>query len=101
MKLIYIYLLCINALSFLLYGLDKLKARKNRRRVPERSLIALACFGGTVGALLAMYFFHHKTRKNKFRLGLPLILLIQIALLSYCILMMGDLPCPLLFLKSS
>ena len=75
------YLLGINILTFLVYGLDKWKARKNRWRIPEATLLMLAVIGGSVGALLGMCTFRHKTRQNKFRIGLPLILLAQLVIL--------------------
>lgn len=77
--LILYYLLGINILAFLVFGLDKRKARKDRWRVPEATLLLLAVIGGSVGALLGMVVFRHKTRHNKFRIGLPLILLAQLA----------------------
>lgn len=77
--LILYYLSGINILAFLVFGLDKRKARKDRWRVPEATLLLLAVIGGSVGALLGMVVFRHKTRHNKFRIGLPLILLAQLA----------------------
>ena len=77
--LILYYLSGINILAFLVFGLDKRKARKDRWRVPEATLLLLAVIGGSVGALLGMIVFRHKTRHNKFRIGLPLILLAQLA----------------------
>lgn len=77
--LILYYLSGINILAFLVFGLDKRKARKDRWRVPEATLLLLAVIGGSAGALLGMVVFRHKTRHNKFRIGLPLILLAQLA----------------------
>lgn len=74
-----LYLLVINLMAFCAYGLDKRKAIKDKWRIPERTLILLAVFGGSVGALLGMRIFHHKTRKKKFCIGIPLILILQIA----------------------
>lgn len=78
--LILYYLSGINILAFLVFGLDKRKARKDRWRVPEATLLLLAVIGGSAGALLGMVVFRHKTRHNKFRIGLPLILLAQLAI---------------------
>ena len=74
MKLLSIYLLIINALGFLLMLVDKWKARKNRWRVRESTLLLIAALGGSVGSLLGMYLFRHKTLHLKFTLGIPLIL---------------------------
>lgn len=77
------YLLIINIVTFLAYGLDKLKARRKMWRISENTLLGLAVIGGCVGALLGMRLWHHKTLHKKFRYGLPLIFLIQIALFAY------------------
>ncbi|MGN0160022.1 MAG: DUF1294 domain-containing protein [Lachnospiraceae bacterium] len=78
MKYIVIYLICINAATFLIYGIDKYKAVKNRWRISETTLIIAALIGGSVGALAGMKVFHHKTRKKKFVIGVPFILITQI-----------------------
>ena len=77
MKLLLYYLLIINALSFLLMLVDKWKAKKNRWRVRESTLLLIAALGGSVGSLLGMYLFRHKTQHLKFTLGIPLILAAQ------------------------
>lgn len=76
---IYYYLLAVNILAFALFGIDKQKARRNLWRIPEKTLLLSAVIGGSVGAILGMRFFHHKTRKPKFAVGVPVILLVQIA----------------------
>lgn len=81
--LLAIWLLLINVITFLVFGLDKWKARRKEknekvRRVPERTLLLLAALGGSVGALLAMKAFRHKTLHKAFRFGVPLILALQI-----------------------
>ena len=73
-------LLLINAAAFILMLVDKRKARKNRWRIPERTLILSAALGGSIGALLGMYTFRHKTKHLKFTLGIPAILIAQISL---------------------
>ena len=79
------YLLGVNLLTFLAYGIDTHKAVRNghrtkqSRRIPEASLLLLALLGGSPAALLAMRVFHHKTLHKKFRYGVPAILLLQIA----------------------
>lgn len=78
-----IYIIGINVLTFLIYGADKWKARRNKWRIPEDTLIWLAIVGGSIGALLGMYLFRHKTHHKKFLIGIPVILLIQVFLLLY------------------
>ena len=78
MKLLLAYLLIINAVGFALMLIDKWKARKNRWRIPEATLMGIAALGGSVGSLLGMYTVRHKTRHPKFTLGIPLILAVQI-----------------------
>ncbi len=74
-----IYLIGINILTFLIYGADKWKARKDRWRIPEDTLIWMAIVGGSIGALLAMYLFRHKIMDRKFTLGVPAIIALQVA----------------------
>ena len=74
-----IYLAAINVLTFVLYGIDKLKAKRSKWRVSEAALIWSAVFGGSIGALLGMNVWHHKTLHLKFRYGVPVILLLQLA----------------------
>ena len=77
------YLTVINVLTFLVYGIDKVKAKRGYWRISEVTLLMLAVIGGSIGALLGMKVWHHKTMHKKFKYGLPLILLAQIALLVY------------------
>ncbi len=79
-ELLLLYLLIINAISFLLMLVDKYKARKNLWRIPEATLITSALLGGSIGALIGMYTVRHKTKHLKFTLGIPFILIAQIAL---------------------
>ena len=67
-----------NLLTFVTYGIDKYKARHKKWRIPEATLLLLAALGGSIGALLAMRVFRHKTLHRKFRYGVPAILLVQI-----------------------
>ena len=79
LKIIGIYLLIINVVTFALYGIDKWKAKHDRWRIPEAELLGSAfCLGG-VGALLGMIVFHHKTKKWKFRILVPLAVILQAA----------------------
>ncbi len=74
------YLIAINIITFIVYGIDKWKARNEQWRTPESTLFLLAIFGGSVGALLGMQVWRHKTQHWSFRLGIPLILIMQVAL---------------------
>ena len=78
MMLIY-YLLAVNVLTFIVYGVDKWKAQRGRWRVPEATLMGLAALGGSVGAWMAMQLFRHKTQKKKFRYGVPALFVLQVA----------------------
>lgn len=79
MRVLIYYLLGINLLTFFVYGIDKWKAKRDKWRIPEATLLMLAALGGSVGALLGMTVFHHKTKRKKFLIGVPLILLAQLA----------------------
>lgn len=74
------YLLGINVVTFLVYGIDKVKAKHNSWRISEATLLTLAVVGGVIGALLGMKVWRHKTQHKKFKYGVPLILLTQISL---------------------
>ena len=73
-----IYLLLINALALVLMLADKIKAKNNLWRIPERTLMLSAALGGSVGALIGMFLFRHKTRHPKFTVGIPAILVVQL-----------------------
>lgn len=77
------YLLAINVVTFIVYGIDKYKAKKAKWRIPEATLLLLAVLGGSIGAWMGMKVWHHKTMHKKFKYGIPAILLIQIALMAY------------------
>lgn len=77
------YLLAINAVAFFAYGIDKLKAKRGKWRIPESTLLLLAAIGGSIGAWLGMKVWHHKTMHKKFRYGLPLIILLQLSAVLY------------------
>ena len=83
MKYILAYLLIVNATAFLLMLVDKIKAKKNRWRIKESTLMLWAAIGGSIGALAGMYTFRHKTLHRKFTIGIPLILAAQIAAVVY------------------
>ena len=75
------YLIGVNVLTFLVFGIDKLKAKKGKWRISEATLLMLAIIGGSIGAWLGMKVWHHKTMHRKFKYGIPLILVLQMALL--------------------
>ena len=85
MKYILLYLLLINAVGFLLMLVDKFKAKKNLWRIPEATLMTVAALGGSIGSLLGMYTVRHKTKHVKFTMGIPAILILQIALVLFII----------------
>lgn len=72
------YLLVVNVLAFVVYGVDKWKARRGRWRVPEATLLGLAALGGSMGAWLAMQLFRHKAQKKWFRYGVPALFVLQV-----------------------
>ncbi len=76
------YLIVINVVTFLVYGIDKAASKRGCRRISEATLLILAVIGGSIGALLGMKVWHHKTMHKKFKYGLPLILIIQILLIG-------------------
>ncbi len=78
------YLLIINLIGFLAMGIDKLKAKKNWWRIPEGTLLMITILGGGIGSILGIYTFRHKTKKLKFTVGMPTILISEIALIIYC-----------------
>lgn len=80
LKWLALWVLFWSILNYVLMGIDKWKARRERWRVPEKTFFLVALLGGTLGAILGMYAFHHKTRHWYFKWGLPAILIAQIAL---------------------
>lgn len=76
-----IYLILINLIAFLAMYVDKRKAKYGKWRIPEQTLFILALIGGSIGAIAGMYTFHHKTKKLRFSIGFPVILVLQIVLI--------------------
>ncbi len=85
LPVILVVLAAVNLLSFALYGIDKLKAKKGAWRIPEATLLLAAFLGGSLGALLGMELFRHKTKHAKFRILVPLFLILHMALAVYMV----------------
>ena len=83
MEEIICYLLAVNIVTFLLYGIDKYKAKKGKWRISEATLLTMAAIGGSIGAWAGMRLWHHKTMHKKFKYGIPVIIIMQIALAVY------------------
>lgn len=81
----WVYLLVVNLLAFAMFGIDKWRALRDKSRIPILTLFAASFIGGSLGGLIAMYLFRHKTKKTYFTLGMPLILLAQLVLFGYLI----------------
>ncbi len=79
--IVVIYFVVFNLIAFIMYGVDKKKAIKHKWRIPEHDLILVAVLGGSIGALLGMKAFRHKTKHTKFVIGVPAILVVQLILL--------------------
>ena len=77
------YLFAINIVSFFLYGIDKYKAKKNKWRISEATLLMMAVIGGSIGAWVGMRLWHHKTMHKKFKYGIPVIMIMQVCLVVY------------------
>lgn len=82
-RIVFIYLVIINLIAFLLMAMDKSRARKHQWRIPEKTLFLSAILGGSIGAIAGMYTFHHKTKHWYFVIGMPAILIVQIALIMW------------------
>ena len=79
LKIILLYLFAINIVAFFDFGIDKLKAKRDKWRIPESTLLSMAVLGGSIGALAGMKVWRHKTLHDKFRIGIPVIIALQIA----------------------
>ena len=85
LQIVFAALLLVNIVAFAAYGIDKRKAQKGKWRIPESTLLLLALFGGAIGALLGMRMFHHKTKYRKFKILVPLFLVLQLAVAGWLI----------------
>ncbi len=93
--LIVTYAVLINLITYVAYGLDKYKAKAGSWRIPEKTLLLLTAVGGSMGALLGMKVFHHKTMHKKFYIGVPLILVLQLLLIGWIVLRLSATPMPI------
>ena len=82
-KNILIYLIVINVIGFLAMLVDKQKAKKGAWRIPEKTLMIIALLGGSIGGILGMYTFRHKTKKARFFIGFPVILISEVVIVIY------------------
>lgn len=83
MQLLGLYLLLVNGIGFVLMGVDKRRAKRDQWRISEKTLFLPPLLGGTVGAILGMRVFHHKTKHWYFRYGLPALLVLQVVLAGW------------------
>lgn len=77
MRILMYYLIAVNVITWIIYGLDKWKARKGKQRIPERTLLLFTAAGGSAGAIAGMLMFRHKTRKAKFVVAVPVLLVVH------------------------
>ena len=82
-KIIIGYVIVINIITLVMFGIDKWKAKHNKWRIPEATLLTFSAVGGSIGALCGMRLFHHKTLHKKFYIGVPIILVLQILAIAY------------------
>lgn len=85
LKNLIIYFIFMNIFGFLIMLIDKKRAEKGKWRIPEKTLLLVSLFGGSIGTLVGMYVFHHKTKKARFFIGMPMILIFQIITVIYII----------------
>ena len=78
MEILFLYLAIINIIAFFMYGLDKAKAKLDKWRIPESTLLGVAFIGGSLGALFGMQLFRHKTKHMKFKILIPVFLILHI-----------------------
>ena len=77
MKQILVYILVVNVITFMLFAIDKWKAKRNRWRIPEKMLLGFSFFGGAIGGLIGMRLCHHKTQKKRFSFGIPMMIVLH------------------------
>ena len=84
------YIAIVNLIAFIMYGIDKRRAIKNKWRIPEKTLLLAALFGGAPGALWGMVLFHHKTKKAKFFLIVPVLFVLEVVLFAWLFWKFGE-----------
>ena len=82
-QVVIIYLIIVNILGFVIMGIDKHKAKMGDRRIPENTLFMFTIIGGGIGTIAGIYTFRHKTKKKKFTIGMPLIVVLEILIFVY------------------
>ena len=82
-KIIIGYVIIINVITLMMYGIDKWKAKHSKWRIPEATLLIMAAVGGSIGAWMGIKLFHHKTLHKKFKYGVPGIFLIQLGIILF------------------
>lgn len=80
-----VYLLIVNLVGFVQMGIDKRRSIQRRWRIPEAQLFLVAAIGGSIGSLLGMYVFRHKTKHKTFVIGMPLILIVQLVIIGFAV----------------
>lgn len=85
LPVVLVYLIAVNALDLVLFGIDKWKAKHAQWRISEPTLLAVAAIGGSIGSWIGMKMWHHKTLHKKFKYGIPLIMMVQFALLLFAL----------------
>lgn len=83
LKAVVIYFIIINLAGYIIMAVDKRKSVRNKWRIQEKTLFAISLFGGALGMLLGMRSFHHKTKKTMFKVGIPLLAILNIAVYIY------------------
>ena len=85
LPVVLVYLIAVNVLGLVLFGIDKWKAKHAKWRISEPTLLAIAAIGGSIGSWFGMKMWHHKTLHKKFKYGIPLIMMVQFALLLFAL----------------
>lgn len=84
-QILCVYVLAMNLILFTVMGIDKWKAKRGKWRIPEKTLFLLAALGGSMGGILGMRVFRHKTKHNSFKFGFPAILIAQLAVIGWIV----------------